>query len=1374
MADNKKKPDSQVEKLKIPPHSIEAEQSVLGSMLIAPDSWDKVTDIVIEEDFYMLSHRTIYGAILKLLAASQPVDVITVSEYLDQHDKLDEAGGLAYLGDLANNTPSASNVVSYAKIIKERAITRELIGVAHDIAEVGYHPEGRDSSEILDLAESKVFEIAEKRTGQSEGPQNVGAVLGKTVERLDALVKSNKDVTGVSTGFTDLDKKTSGMQPSDLIIVAARPSMGKCIVSGSKVIDPTTGALKTIDELVAKQNATVLAINNAYKTQTAKVSHFVDDGLKPVFKVTTALGKNIETTLTHPFLTGAGWQPLSKIQVGEQVAIPRSLPFFGHTSPAEHEVKALGYIVSDGSTRGTSPKFTNVNKIIADDFIGAMSQFNGVSVKAIKAKNRAQSYRVVAKNSQSELLRKRFASALSQCLVSLKITARALAQTLELRPSTISQWQNAHALPSPTVYPRVCEVLGEQFKADTERDWQSGSVKFNSVTDFLTNHGLRDKLAHEKVLPECVFEWDRTAISVLLNRMFACDGSAFTQKNGQSRISYASSSESLAKQVQHLLLRFGIVAKLRQKATKYKGAQAQFEVEIMGQTSLIIFIEQIGILGKQDAIDSIFANIKSKRSHSNVDSVPLSVNEYILQLKGNDSWSNIFSKAKQAYPAGFHPHLKGVPQRHLSRDRVQFFANLFDDKYLQDMAKSDIYWDKVVSIEYLGYKQVYDLTVPEYHNFVAQDFFVHNTTFAMNLAENAMMMEDKPVLVFSLEMPAEQIMMRMLASLSRVDQTKIRTAQLDEEDWARMSNTMAQLKDKDNLYIDDSSGLTPMDVRSRARKLARERGGIAMIMIDYLQLMRVPALSDNRTLEIAEISRSLKALAKELNVPVIALSQLNRTLEQRADKRPVNSDLRECVVGSTLVQLADGTRRSIDNLVEQTMHIVSPNPLGKLEHSFSDKVWVVGKKPVFTVETESGRKITCSAQHKLLALSGWQELHTLEAGMRLALPRRLPQPEQTVRMAEHEIIFLAHMIGDGSYVKHQPMRYTTASEANSEAVRQAAVAFGNKVNRREGRGNWHQLEISGNGNRWHPQAAGKFLKELGIYGQRSHDKHIPDCIFKLDNNQLALFLRHLWATDGSTTVVRVFFSTASEKLVNDVASLLLRFGIVSRISHKTKDIETGWYELDISGKESKAAFIEHIGGFGHQTPAVQELQSVLHLKKANTNVDTVLIEIFDYVKDKMAEQGISQRKMASLRGTSYGGTSHFRFAPSRDVLHSYAEILDDDNLRQLASSDLFWDRIKSITPAGEEMVYDLTVPGNAAWIANGIVSHNSGAIEQDADLIMFIYRDEVYHENSEEKGIAEIIIGKQRNGPIGTSRLVFQGQFSRFDNYAGPEYGDDY
>jgi replicative DNA helicase len=397
MAENRyRKPsDIQVDAIKVPPHSLEAEQSVIGGLLLDNERWDTVAERVVASDFYSRPHRLIFEGVKSILEAGKPLDLITLSEYLERHEQLEDVGGFAYLADLAKNTPSAANINAYADIVAERAIVRGLIGVANEIADAGYDPQGRSSEDLIDLAESKVFAIAESRTTENEGPQNVDNILEKTLERIELLYKTPQDgVTGVDTGFTDLNKKTAGLQGSDLVIVAARPSMGK-------------------------------------------------------------------------------------------------------------------------------------------------------------------------------------------------------------------------------------------------------------------------------------------------------------------------------------------------------------------------------------------------------------------------------------------------------------------------------------------------------------------TTFAMNLCENAAMQQDKPVLIFSLEMPAEQLMMRMLASLSRVDQTKIRTGQLDDEDWARISSTMGILMQKKNMYIDDSSGLTPTEVRSRARRVAREHGGLSMIMVDYLQLMRVPSLTDNRTLEIAEISRSLKALAKELNVPVVALSQLNRSLEQRSDKRPVNSDLRE-------------------------------------------------------------------------------------------------------------------------------------------------------------------------------------------------------------------------------------------------------------------------------------------------------------------------------------------------------------------------------------------------------------------------------------------------------------------------------------------------
>ncbi|MBZ2279062.1 MAG: replicative DNA helicase [Buchnera aphidicola] len=386
---------NQMNRLKIPPHSLEAEQSVLGGLMLDNEQWDIVSEHVVADDFFSKPHRLIFQEMQQLLDLGNPIDLITLSESLEQKGQLENVGRFSYLAELSKNTPSTANITAYADIVRERAIVREMILVANKIANAGYDTQGRKSEELLDYAESSVFKIAEKRFKKDSGPKNIEQILDETVTSIEKLFLSPNDgVTGINTGYKDLNKKTSGLQNSELIIIAARPSMGK-------------------------------------------------------------------------------------------------------------------------------------------------------------------------------------------------------------------------------------------------------------------------------------------------------------------------------------------------------------------------------------------------------------------------------------------------------------------------------------------------------------------TTFAMNLCENAAMLYDKPVLIFSLEMPREQIMMRMLASLSRVNQARIRTGQLSDEDWSRMSGTIKVLLKKKNIFIDDSSALTPSEVRARARRIYRENKGLTLIMVDYLQLMRVPSLSENRTLEIAEISRTLKALAKELQVPVIALSQLNRSLEQRSDKRPVNSDLRE-------------------------------------------------------------------------------------------------------------------------------------------------------------------------------------------------------------------------------------------------------------------------------------------------------------------------------------------------------------------------------------------------------------------------------------------------------------------------------------------------
>ena len=225
---NKKPIDSQVDAIKVPPHSLEAEQSVIGGLLLDNERWDSVAERVVAKDFYSRPHRMIFEGVKTLLEENKPLDLITLSEFIEQRETLDDVGGFAYLAELAKNTPSAANINAYADIVAERALVRNLIGVANEIADAGYDPQGRSSEDLLDLAESKVFAIAEDRTNENEGPQNVDNILEKTLERIEILYKTPQNgVTGVDTGFNDLNKKTAGLQGSDLIIVAARPSMGK-------------------------------------------------------------------------------------------------------------------------------------------------------------------------------------------------------------------------------------------------------------------------------------------------------------------------------------------------------------------------------------------------------------------------------------------------------------------------------------------------------------------------------------------------------------------------------------------------------------------------------------------------------------------------------------------------------------------------------------------------------------------------------------------------------------------------------------------------------------------------------------------------------------------------------------------------------------------------------------------------------------------------------------------------------------------------------------------------------------------------------------------------------------------------------------------
>lgn len=365
------------------------------------------------------------------------------------------------------------------------------------------------------------------------------------------------------------------------------------------------------------------------------------------------------------------------------------------------------------------------------------------------------------------------------------------------------------------------------------------------------------------------------------------------------------------------------------------------------------------------------------------------------------------------------------------------------------------------------------------------------TALALNVAYNVAVREGVGVAIFSLEMAKEQLVMRMLCASGGFDNHAIRRGQIRPEDWPRLTAACERLAAAP-IFIDDTSAISILEMKAKARRLKKQHD-IGLIIIDYLQLMSSASRVENRQQEISEISRNLKGLAKDLEVPVMALSQLSRAVESRGDNRPKLSDLRECVTGDTLVCLADGRRLPIRDLVGQTPRVVACDPRGRLMTAASDLVWCVGRRPVSALRLASGRVIRATGKHRLMGPDGWVRLGSLRPGDRLS-----------------------------------------------------AI---------------------------------------------------------------------------------------------------------------------------------------------------------------------------------------------------------------------------DDDLRARAAADLFWDRVVAVEPAGEEDVYDLTVPGPSCWLADGIVSHNSGAIEQDSDVVLFIFRPEVYSPDDEKvRNLATVIIGKQRNGPIGEFDLHFHKAFTRFDN----------
>ncbi|MBM3661763.1 MAG: replicative DNA helicase [Actinobacteria bacterium] len=595
------------------------------------------------------------------------------------------------------------------------------------------------------------------------------------------------------------------------------------------------------------------------------------------------------------------------------------------------------------------------------------------------------------------------------------------------------------------------------------------------------------------------------------------------------------------------------------------------------------------------------------------------------------------------------------------------------------------------------------------------------SALALGLASHAAVREQLPVMFFSLEMSHLELTQRLLAAEARVDATKLRTGRLTDADWTKITKAMGRLGEAP-LWIDDNPALTVMEIRSKARRLQDKLGtNLGLIVVDYLQLMQGRARVETRQVEVAEISRGLKVLARELEVPVVALSQLSRQLELRADKRPMLADLREsgCLTASTKVLRADDNSEvSLGDLLaagERDVPVWSLDDDWKLVPATMTHVFPSGVKDVFRLRLSSGRTVDASANHPFRCLDRWARLDELSAGDRVAVPRRVGRPESTRALAD---VLGAHLPVDGL-------------ERVEEIARLADAA-----------------------------ARSGFL---------------VDGIESLADEDLAELLAHHWTRLGAIStgtlrgrpLVRLYCTSRHRELLIEMQRCLLRFEVHARLVAVSGRARS--WRLWIHGVDDQRRFLRQVGLVGPTVELAREALGALSDVESNSNVDTIPPSVRDLIVEELARLGTTQRELAAAIGEAYCG-SYFLGTESRPRSTSRARLgriaaaCDSKELAAVSESDVLWDEVVSIEPLGPQPVFDATVLGTHNFVADGVIVHNS--IEQDADVVMFLYRDEVYHPDSPDKDTAELLITKHRSGRTGMARLVFLDYCTMFANMA--------
>jgi replicative DNA helicase len=836
---------------RMPPHDVAAEQCVLGGMLLSKDAISDVIEVIRPTDHYRPAHQLVHEAILDLYARGEPADPITVANELTRRGELSRIGGAPYLHTLIASVPTAANAGYYARIVRERAILRRLVEAGTRIVQFGYAGDA-DADDLVDRAQAEVYAVTDRRIAEDYHP--LSEIMPAALEEIEAIGAHGGGISGVPTGFADLDALTNGLHAGQMVVIAARPAVGKALALDTPL--PTPTGWTTMGEV---QVGDYLISESGKPTRVVAATEVLQG--RPCYEVEFSDGTVIVADAEHQ------WRTTTRAE-RRQAAEGRQTWYW----PEESRKRLRDACTAALAEPDRPVTAVEVLAAVGEEFGTAMHTAGGTVgfaetrvPRVYLRKGKPYVWRAPAYESRHALLvgmmqrADRRVGDWSRAEHAGIFTTREIAATL--RTGTDDRPNHGVAVASPAEFseaylPIQPYTMGAWLGDGHSRGSRITSADPEIIAEIEAEGYIarrhRGSIVYTLRLPE--LEREPRICAVCRKEGRAWCGKCYLEEGNLTS----------------LLRKAGVLGNKHIPAEYLRASEAQRRALLAG------LLDTDGYVSKDGLVQ--FA-VTSERLARDTHELILSLGyQATMTTKGVPGHTLASSTC---YMISFTP---GDPvcrlPRKLARQRTIVHPKA-RTRYITNVRPCGSVPVRCVEVDNAD------------HMYLAGPTWIptHNSALALDFARSATIRHGLPTVVFSLEMGRNEITMRLLSAEARVPMHVMRTGQMSDDDWGRLAKRMSEVADAP-LFIDDSPNMSLMEIRAKCRRL-KQRHDLKLVIIDYLQLMSSPKRTESRQQEVSEMSRSLKLLAKELEVPVVALSQLNRGPEQRQDKKPMLSDLRE-------------------------------------------------------------------------------------------------------------------------------------------------------------------------------------------------------------------------------------------------------------------------------------------------------------------------------------------------------------------------------------------------------------------------------------------------------------------------------------------------